>query len=154
MTQQASTGREDFDRITLSILTYLYENFPRRVNLESARFVEKYFDSFDDPQNVDLPENFTRLFADTAQWLAEEGFIRFSNLGSKPDGSLVFNRATLSMKGLMLLEAPPPGKEAPLVDFLSDALKDGTKQALTSAVRTLLGAAAVTAKAWFEGTGG
>jgi len=86
------TNKEAFDRYVVLILGEIYDNFPQPVELNLQKF--------DDTLDRNTIEN----FASTIDFLTREGFIRH---GDGVDEGFYFSDATLTMKGLTVLNRVP-----------------------------------------------
>ncbi len=108
---------DKFNRLTAEILSKLYENFPRRIELEPDK---------------DMDRENRLFFIDTIRWLSDNGYLTyqsFDNFGN-------FFDVVLTEKGLMVLNSKPDivkGKGT-LGEYLKYVLKEGSVNAINEVV--------------------
>ena len=119
------TNKEAFDRYVVLILGEIYDNFPQPVELNLQKF--------DDTLDRNTIEN----FASTIDFLTREGFIRH---GDGVDEGFYFSDATLTMKGLTVLNRVPEFFEEKTSwgAKFSAIVKSGAKEASKEAVKALV----------------
>ena len=130
-----------FNVLVLLILSELYRTFPRERTLNLNGLAADAA-----PEEASLKETFDWFAASTAaaDWLREEGFIRFerrSHVHSRPGD---IEDAKLSLKGLSILGSVPQSlslkpktKRGVLIDRINSTLSFGAKSAGTEAIKEL-----------------
>lgn len=78
---------EKFNKLTAQILTTLYENFPRKINLSPDDF------------SKDMTREDRLFFINTVMWLAENGYISYEFLDDYGN----FINTVLTEKGFIVL---------------------------------------------------
>lgn len=123
-----------FNRLTLVILTHLYEHFPKKIQLNTQDLVKQTL-----TEDTSYPDAFDRQFFanDVVKFLAEEGFVVFDHAMGTGGG---FVGARLTMKGLTVLGYTPAvlKDQKPLIDRASAIVKGGFKEAGGEAVRQVV----------------
>ncbi|TFZ07870.1 hypothetical protein [Ramlibacter humi] len=129
-----------FDLIVLAIFSSLYDSFPSPAELDIGAVSRRCV-----PDGASLDEVFawTSVGEAAADWLAEEGFIRFERRSghSRPSGTLFETRLTL--KALTILGYLPASlKEAvpreALIHKIKKVLSTGAEKAGADAVKSLM----------------
>jgi hypothetical protein len=120
-----SNNMHDFNRCAAMVLTMLHEAFPNPCMV--------FVDSLDDSADKATLKTFTA----TIQFLHDEGFIRYDSIQA---GGLVFDSATLTAKGLTILNAVPDAikEREDLASKIKKTLTEGSKEALKTLVGKLL----------------
>ena len=80
---------EKFNKLTAQILTTLYENFPRKIDLSPDDF------------SKDMTREDRLYFIDTVMWLAENGYISYDFLDNYGN----FINTDLTEKGFIVLNS-------------------------------------------------
>lgn len=121
-----NANMKDFNEWVAKILKHLYSVFP----------VEDDFDASDMTGEKEMEKN--ELFNGTMQFLKNEEFIRFNDLGTF--GSYGYMNIVLTAKGLSVLNYSPDSleKKEPLIDKLKGALKSGSSTAITAVVQGIV----------------
>jgi hypothetical protein len=121
---------DHFNRGVAPVLAELYQAFPEKRMLCPARL---------DP-NVSDPV-VHQLFARTIEFLLLEGFIRS---GGPADGFVIVPNATLTIKGLEILNSVPDSikDRTTLGEKVTAAAKVGGKEVIGAVVGQVIGAAA------------
>jgi hypothetical protein len=124
------TNMDHFNRGVATVLAQLLEAFPDTVNLNPAKLAPE--GSNDDTK---------RLYARTLEFLRVEGFIRS---GTPFDGYVMVPHATLTTKGLEILNSTPSSIQdsRTLGEHVSAAAKTGGKEVLSAVIGQVIGAAA------------
>jgi len=114
---------EKFNKLTAQILTTLYENFPRKIDLEPEKF----------DKNMDREGRL--FFIDTVMWLAENGYISYKSLDNYGN----FFMTTLTEKGLMVLNAKIDliKDKQTFGEYLKYLLQEGSVNALNEAISVI-----------------
>jgi hypothetical protein len=126
---------EQFDVITGRVLSALYENFPVPRYLLVQEFVGEVFE-FDDLLGVELINDEGAFFLASVKWLANAGYMEFSeeiHLNGFAD-------VVLTAKGLETLKAVPASLQTgpSLGEKLVDATKGGAKEVVRGLVGEVL----------------
>ncbi|MEM3426714.1 hypothetical protein [Hydrogenobacter thermophilus] len=105
------------EKAILQVLSFLYDNFPKRILLSVDAFVDET-----------ATEEEKELYANCIRWLLEEGYIR----GLPHSTYRIVKEAVLTTKGLALLE------ESRLWEKIKHALKEGSVFAIKTAFASFL----------------
>jgi hypothetical protein len=118
---------DEFNRLTAEILAVLYDTFP----ILTAISPRKFFENAEDWQPA--------CFEGTIRFLAQEGFITFSFMGSASDGPMYFG-TQLTLKGLGVLDRSPDSLERrqKVIDRIKAAIKVGKNELFKEAVKLLM----------------
>ena len=110
------------------LLSQLYENWPKRIDLDPMKTMERV--GLHPESSAEMIE----LWLALGRGLQEEGIVR---VGPKPLGRSLLRGAVLTMKGFHLLGKPMPGAPgksfgAELGELAKQAGKDATKDGMKS----------------------
>ncbi len=133
-----------FDKATLFLMAYLYDQFPRKVNIhtmglatnELVRSTGSHLitDGEKDPTAPSGSLYFLNYLADTLVWLFEEKYVRFHQY--EPPYS--FSYVVLTNKGLALLQKPSSlDKSKKWVDMCKEEFKKGAQKGIQKVVQEL-----------------
>lgn len=136
---------ENFDKATLLILTYLYDSFPKKVELDSFNFSNSQMveitgwhlvpEGENDPTEEGGELYFLHYITDTLIWLIEEGYIR--QTGFEPPHN--FEGLVLTNKGLSLLQKPSSiDSSKRWVDMCKEEIKKGSAKGVVDVVKKLM----------------
>jgi hypothetical protein len=128
---------QEFNEITAVIFSQLYLTFPARRAMD-PNFAAHMLGLPDGRHEMPSGRAFEKLFAQTLQWLIDEGFIR-------SDDNPVLDGVVLTTKGLAAINVVPPSLGRPLGSELADATDQASTEAgkrkLTELIGELFGSA-------------
>jgi hypothetical protein len=135
---------ECFDKATLFLMSYLYDKFPRKVDISTMdiaikELVEETGSHWVKDGEIDQTAQggslyFLNYLSDTLVWLSEEGYVRY-NMYEPPSQ---FKGVVLSNKGLVLLQRPSSlDKSKKLVETCRDEFKNGALKGIQKVVQEL-----------------
>jgi hypothetical protein len=130
---------QKFDELVAVLLAHLYENFPRRTEIDAFEFLDIEFEhrsflddseGFEEHTNKCLEADF---FLDTVLWLIDSGFL-YGKIQNEVAGFYTSKKCidiTLSPKGLELLKLVPSSLDVSqsLGEKLVDTINKGAKDA-------------------------
>lgn len=133
---------DDFNACVVRILGKLYENFPKGIELNANELatLDAYSEGPIQREEIDRHNDLYETYYYTARFLLAEGYIS----GGMINGYTYVKESVLTVKGLAALQRVPEsiqGKKGSVGDFFielgKEGLKAATKEALSSAVRTV-----------------
>jgi hypothetical protein len=138
MSKAIRANQEFFDLLAGDIFARLYTFFPEPIDIHTDGIFYndelKKQEGFDDD-----PERLRSLYGHAVQWLADEGYLKFSEAADQDDGSVAFFNVVLTSKGLAALRKTPEslsGHGQTLGDKIEDAAKDIASDAAGQDERT------------------
>lgn len=93
---------EQFNFVAAMLLATLYAQFPKRIQLNTVELTNAQKGVGEWEWSVS--RSYQNVFADTLQFLLDEGFVRASGQGAQ---GTVFAQTVLTMKGLAVLNSVP-----------------------------------------------
>jgi hypothetical protein len=134
-------NQEFFDLLAGDIFARLYTFFPEPIDIHSDGIFYNADlgkqDGFDDD-----PERLRSLYVHAVQWLADEGYLKFSQAANQDNGSVAFLNAVLTSKGLAALRKTPEslsGQRQTLGDKIEETAKDIASDAAKAKMKELVG---------------
>jgi hypothetical protein len=117
---------KEFNDWVAIILERLYSKFPIEDDFEASKITEE----------EEYEKN--KLFNGTMQFLRNEGFVRFDDLGTM--GSFGYSNIVLTAKGLALLNSVPNSLEekTPFISKIKGAMKSGSSTAVSAVIQGLI----------------
>lgn len=148
MAKAGRANQEYFDLLAGDIFARLYTHFPEPIDIYSdGIFYNKAFqreEGFEDD-----PERLQTLYGHALQWLADEGYLRFTQAAHQDAGHTAFLNCVLTSKALSALRKTPeslaPGET--LGDKIRETAKDIGSDTAKATMKTLVG----TALGWIFG---
>lgn len=115
---------KDFNKFTAMLFERLYDSFPNQIVIS--------IEDMDDGADRET----IRTYASTMEFLAIEGFIRYSTTTM----SNVYLNVTLTAKGLTILNKIPSvlKEKKTFIEMIKEIAKDGSKTMLHSVIDALL----------------
>ncbi|RMG76268.1 MAG: hypothetical protein D6707_12490 [Bacteroidetes bacterium] len=123
---------ELFNGITGKVFALLYQNFPRKTEINPASFLEDFIDE----EDYDGAFDFDEIVAATLTWLDKAGYIWLN----EPECYGASYSATLSHKGLETLKLIPDSIEQKItigdkiIEFSKGKFSEGMNQIVTMAI--------------------
>lgn len=133
MTELDTANFEIFNRVTLTLLVQLFEEFPGYLKTNAAKLTEQAL-----PRDIDgIDETIwhdLNISEDTITWLESEGFITYQTKGGQQ-----YVKMRLTLKGLSLLGYSPPSIEgySNIAEQAKNVLAEGTKDAASEVVKSI-----------------
>ncbi|MFM2607696.1 hypothetical protein AAFX30_08730 [Vibrio chagasii] len=130
---------QKFDELVAMLLAHLYENFPRRTEIDAFEFLGINYEHHSFLEDNEGYEEYANkcqevdFLLDTALWLIDSGFL-YGKIENEVAGFYTSKKCidiTLSPKGLELLKLVPNSLEVSqnLGDKLVDTINQGAKDA-------------------------
>jgi hypothetical protein len=142
MIKAIRANQEFFDLLAGDIFARLYTHFPEPIDIhtDGVLFNEalKKEESFEDD-----PERLQLLYGHAVQWLADEGYLRFTQAAEQDAGETAFLNCVLTSKGLSALRKTPSSLASgeTLGDRIRTTAKDIGSDAAKATMKKLVGAA-------------
>jgi hypothetical protein len=129
------SNMEEFNTIAGLIFAQLYKAFPVRIDLLDRPAIAKSMGISGDWTVHKLPSGrtFANVLAHTISWLTVENYINSS--GGHPAAQVA-----LSSKGLVAMNAVPPGLKQSLGSELTKAVGDGSTPGVATKIAEVMGA--------------
>jgi hypothetical protein len=139
MAKAIRANQEYFDLLAGDIFARLYTHFPEPTDLHTDVVELPYFreDIENDPGRLE------GLYRDTIRWLADEGYLRFTEAAKQDAGHTAFLGCVLTSKGLSALRKTPGSLAAgeTIGDKIRATAKDIGSDTARDAMKKLVGAA-------------
>lgn len=138
MSNQAPTGMDSFNVVTLRLLDRLYDSFPRPLDINHDVASDIGFSAVPADATEEQAWEIGTMTTDVVEWLAEEGFLRYEKDPNHKYG--VFWKVRLSLKGLTILGSIPTAVKAkiatePLISKIKDILKSGSQKVASESAK-------------------
>ena len=136
MAKAIRANQEYFDLLAGDIFARLYTHFPEPTDIHT-NVVELPYMGDNDPVRLE------GLYGDTVRWLAEEGYLRFTQAAKQDAGHTAFIGCVLTSKGLSALRKTPGSLAAgeTIGDKIRATAKDIGSDTAKSTMKQLVGSA-------------
>jgi hypothetical protein len=141
MAKAIRANQEYFDLLAGDIFARLYTHFPEPTDLYTDVVNLPYLGDRDEIDND--AGRLERLYGDTVRWLADEGYLRFTEAAKQDAGHTAFLGCVLTSKGLSALRKTPGSLAAgeTIGDKIRATAKDIGSDTAKSTMKELVGSA-------------